>query len=125
MNTTEEACDATSSLPIGETVLYTKRRFSNLTWTTPFTVVAYFPAAGPTPQYRIRSASEARDRIASEHELSRTPQPQRAFLRMNAGFFEDETTPEAANLNLAPRADLPRSTWHKGEPRRTSGDFHA
>jgi hypothetical protein len=126
---------------VGEAVLYTRHRFfdpaSDLNWKSPFTVVAYLSSAGLVPQYRIRSAQESCDRVAGEHELSRTPQPQRAFLPLNAGFFEGDTDPEAANLNLehfhsmgmetalVPRAGLPRAAWHKNDPRRSSGSSHA
>jgi hypothetical protein len=65
------------------------------------------------PQYKIRSASESCDRIAGEHQLSRTPQPQRAFLQVNAGFSTDDTDPEAANLNLVSRADLRQPSCRK------------
>jgi hypothetical protein len=126
---------------VGETVLYMRHRFfdltSDLNWRSPFTVVAYLAPAGLVPQYRIRSAQESCDRVAGEHELSRTPQPQRAFLPLNAGFFEGNTDPEAANLNLehshsmgtetalVPRADMLRAAWHENDPLRSSGSSHA
>jgi hypothetical protein len=101
---------------VGERVLYTQQRFPHLTWKAPYMVVRCLASRSVEPQYQIRSAHEAADRAAGEHELSRIGLPLRTFrspeIPCPLDYF---STDDAANLNLIPAADLPRRAWHKNE----------
>jgi hypothetical protein len=109
---------------VGERVLYTQHRFPYMTWKAPYMITGCLPLEGIEPQYRIRSAHAADERMAGEHELTRMGLPTQAFrsheIPSPLDYF---TANDAANLNLIPSADLPRRVWHKNE--RSSGSEHA
>jgi hypothetical protein len=101
---------------VGERVLYTRQRISHLSWKAPYTVTRCLASDQMEPQYEIRSAHGAYQRLASEHELTRMAVPAQAFHPAEALSPLDFFSPnEAANLNLLPAAGLPRRAWHKNE----------
>lgn len=98
---------ANHKFAVGEIVLYTDRRFPQLTWKAPYTVVACIKASTVDAKYRIRSIHRHDSRIASEHELSRGPLSRRSQRPWQERFRDGPHLQHAANLNLLPAERRP------------------
>jgi hypothetical protein len=99
---------------VGERVLYTQHRFPHLTWKAPYTILCCLDTESIEPQYRIRSALRADERVAGEHELTRFALAQQAFRAGDMQAAPDCVSPYAANRNLVP-SELRRRAWHENE----------
>ena len=101
---------------VGERVLYTKHRFSNLSWKAPYTIIRCLVSDCAEPQYQIRSALRSYERVAAEHELTRMALSAKAFRPAEiSGPLDFFSRDDAANLNMLPAVGLPRRAWHKNE----------
>jgi hypothetical protein len=57
---------------IGQTVLFTSRPLGHMTANGTYRIVKLLPSDGDDYQYRIKSATEAFERVAKESQLDRS-----------------------------------------------------
>ena len=97
---------------VGEVVLYVEKRAGQLAmWKTPYTILSYVRSDSLEPRYRIASARRPHAIFVGEHELCRTPQPQRAYHDQDRSFHDFMPNADIANLNEPlsyGSVDLPR-----------------
>lgn len=99
---------------VGEVVLYLEKRAGRLAmWKTPYTILSYVRSDSLEPRYRIASARRPDAVFVGEHELCRTPQPQRAFHDHDSLYYDFMPNADIANLN-EPLGDGSRDLpWQK------------
>ena len=99
---------------VGETVLYTEHRFPNLKWKTPFRILGLLPFEAGEPQHLVQSADLTCDRVASEHQLSRRPLPQKVGGRLDGRSLDVSRLDRHGSSIAAASAIAQRSGYHHG-----------